>query len=110
MKIFSLHLVAFVRRPLVVPMLSHHFRVFYRHMTRGEHLAYCISYALIRARKVVRGLGLSLSKEEREAVADAAVDFASMAIRGSWARNCLRRASFIRRRRVIETAPAYTSG
>jgi hypothetical protein len=74
MKIFSLHLVAFVRRPLVLPMLSHHFRVFYRHMTRGEHLAYCISYALIRARKVVRGLGLSLSKEERGAVADAAVD------------------------------------
>ena len=42
--------------------------------TRGEYLAHCISYALIRARKVVRGLGLTLSKEEREAVADAAVD------------------------------------
>jgi hypothetical protein len=42
--------------------------------TRGEHLAHCISYALIRARKVVRGLSLTLSKEEREAVADAAVN------------------------------------
>ena len=40
--------------------------------TRGEHLAHCISYALIRARKVVRGLGLTLSKDEREA--DAAVE------------------------------------
>ena len=31
-------------------------------------------YALIRARKVVRGLGLSLTKDERKAVAKAAVD------------------------------------
>jgi hypothetical protein len=43
-------------------------------MTRGEHLAHCISYALIRARRVVRGLSLTLSKEERSAVARAAVD------------------------------------
>jgi hypothetical protein len=43
-------------------------------MTRGDLLAHCISYALIRARRVVRGLSLTLSKEEREAVADAAVD------------------------------------
>jgi hypothetical protein len=43
-------------------------------MTRGEHLAHCISYALIRARKVVRGLSLTLSKDEREAVARAAVE------------------------------------
>jgi len=42
--------------------------------TRGEHLVHCISYALIRARKVVRGLSLSLSKDERKAVAQAAVD------------------------------------
>jgi len=43
-------------------------------MTRGEHLAHCISYALIRARKVVRGLSLTLSKDEREAGARAAVE------------------------------------
>ena len=43
-------------------------------MTRGEHLAHCISYALIRARKVVRGLSLTLSKDERKAVARAAVE------------------------------------
>ena len=43
-------------------------------MTRGQHLAHCISYALIQARKVVRGLGLSLTKDERSAVARAAVD------------------------------------
>jgi hypothetical protein len=43
-------------------------------MTRGEHLAHCISFALIRARKIVRGLSLSLSKDERKAVAKAAVD------------------------------------
>jgi hypothetical protein len=53
----------------LVPYLFLH-----RPMTRGEHLAHCISYALIRARKVVRGLGLTLSKEERKAVAQAAVD------------------------------------
>jgi hypothetical protein len=43
-------------------------------MIRGEHLAHCISYALIRARKVVRGLSLTLSKDERKAVARAAVE------------------------------------
>jgi hypothetical protein len=44
-------------------------------MTRGgELLGHCISYALIRARKVVRGLSLTLSKDERSAVAKAAVD------------------------------------
>ena len=43
-------------------------------MTRGEHLVHSISYALIRAKKVVRGLHLSLSKDERKAVAQRAVD------------------------------------
>jgi len=43
-------------------------------VTRGEHLVHSIGYALIRARKVVRGLSLSLSKDERQAVAQAAVD------------------------------------
>jgi hypothetical protein len=43
-------------------------------MTRGEHLAHCISYALIRARKVVRGLSLTLSKDEPTAVAQRAVE------------------------------------
>jgi hypothetical protein len=42
--------------------------------TRGEHLAHCISYALMRARKVVRGLSLSLTKDERKAIAQAAVN------------------------------------
>ena len=42
--------------------------------TRGDHLVHCISYALIRARKVVRGLSLSLTKDDRKAVAQAAVD------------------------------------
>jgi hypothetical protein len=42
--------------------------------TRADHLVHCISFALIRARKVVRGLSLSLSKDERKAVAQAAVD------------------------------------
>jgi hypothetical protein len=46
----------------------------HRQVTRGEHLAHCISYALIRARRVVRGLSLTLSKDERSAVARAAVD------------------------------------
>ena len=43
-------------------------------MTRGDLLTHCISYALIRARKVVRGLSQSLTKSERQAVAEAAVD------------------------------------
>jgi len=36
--------------------------------------AYAISFALIRARKVVRGLRQGLTPEEREAVADRAVE------------------------------------
>jgi hypothetical protein len=43
-------------------------------MTRGELLKHSISYALIPARKVIRGLSLTLSKEERQAVAQRAVD------------------------------------
>jgi hypothetical protein len=35
---------------------------------------FSISYALIRARKVVRGLGVILTKDERKAVAKAAVN------------------------------------
>jgi len=42
--------------------------------TRGELLVHSISYALIRARKVIRGLSLGLTHEERQAVASAAVD------------------------------------
>jgi len=74
--------------------------------TRGEHLAHCISYALIRARKVVRGLSLTLSKEEREAVADAAVNELRQQTLGSLTRKCLNRTrpSFTRRLRIIETA------
>jgi hypothetical protein len=43
-------------------------------MTRGDFLKHSISYALIRARKVVRGLSLGLTHDERQAVAQAAVD------------------------------------
>ncbi len=43
-------------------------------MTRGELLKHSISYALIRARKVVKGLSLTLSKDERSAVAQRAVE------------------------------------
>jgi hypothetical protein len=43
-------------------------------MTRGDHLRHCISYALIRARKIVKGLSQSLTQDERSAVAQRAVD------------------------------------
>jgi hypothetical protein len=43
-------------------------------MTRGELLAHCISYALIRARKIVRGLSHGLTEDERWAVAERTVD------------------------------------
>ncbi len=39
-------------------------------MTRGDVLRYAIAYALIRARKVVRGLTQGLSEAERHAVAE----------------------------------------
>jgi hypothetical protein len=42
--------------------------------TRGDALRFAIAYALIRARKVVRGLRQGLSEDERFAVADSAVD------------------------------------
>jgi hypothetical protein len=45
-----------------------------RGMTRGDLLAHSISFALIRARKIVKGLSLSLTQDERQAVAQRAVD------------------------------------
>ena len=39
-------------------------------MTRGDVLRYAVAFALIRARKIVRGLKDGLSDEERFAVAD----------------------------------------
>lgn len=39
-------------------------------MTRGDVLRYAIAYALLRARKIVRGLKQGLTEEERHAVAD----------------------------------------
>jgi hypothetical protein len=42
--------------------------------TRGESLAFAISFALIRACKVVRGLRQGLTEDERLAVADDAVE------------------------------------
>jgi hypothetical protein len=43
-------------------------------MTRGDLLTHSISYALIRARKVVKGLSLGLTQDERQAVAQRAVE------------------------------------
>src|SRR5882724_11977475 len=43
-------------------------------MTRGEHLAHSISFALSKARKVVRGLWKGLTEEERWNVACRTVD------------------------------------
>ena len=39
-------------------------------MIRGDVLRYAIAYALLRARKIVRGLKQGLTEEERFAVAD----------------------------------------
>ena len=36
-----------------------------QNMTRGEHLAHSISFALSKAQKVVRGLWLGLTDKER---------------------------------------------
>jgi hypothetical protein len=41
--------------------------------TRGDVLAGAISFALIRARKVVRGLSQGLTEEDRRAVAESTV-------------------------------------
>jgi hypothetical protein len=43
-------------------------------MTRGDLLTHSISYALIRAKKIVRGLSYGLTEDERWAVAKATVD------------------------------------
>ena len=39
-------------------------------MTRGDVLRYAIAYALMRARRIVRGLKEGLTEDERYAVAD----------------------------------------
>jgi hypothetical protein len=39
-------------------------------MTRGEVVRYALTYALMRSRKIVRGLKQGLTEEERYAVAD----------------------------------------
>ena len=43
-------------------------------LTRGEMLAFAISFALRRAKKIVRGLSRGLTEEERHAVADRTVE------------------------------------
>jgi hypothetical protein len=43
-------------------------------MTRREILRYAIAYALMRARKIVRGLKDGLTEEDRYAVADQVVE------------------------------------
>jgi hypothetical protein len=42
-------------------------------MTRGDLLRYAIAFALMRARKIVRGLKEGLTEDERYAVADQVV-------------------------------------
>ena len=42
-------------------------------MTRGDLLRYAVAFALIRARKIVRGLKEGLTEAERYAVADQVV-------------------------------------
>jgi hypothetical protein len=42
--------------------------------TRGDALRFAIAFALMQARKAVRGLKQALTKQERFAVADRAVD------------------------------------
>jgi hypothetical protein len=42
-------------------------------MTRGDVLRYAIAFALMRARKIVRGLKEGLTEAERYAVADQVV-------------------------------------
>jgi hypothetical protein len=42
-------------------------------MTRGDLLRYAVAFALIRARKIVRGLKAGLTEAERYAVADQVV-------------------------------------
>jgi hypothetical protein len=39
-------------------------------MTRGDVLKYAIAFALMRARKIVRGLKQGLTEDERHAIAD----------------------------------------
>jgi hypothetical protein len=43
-------------------------------MTRGDVLRYAITYALIRARKIIRGLKQGLTEDERYAVADHVIE------------------------------------
>jgi hypothetical protein len=43
-------------------------------MTKGEVLRYALAFALRRSRKIVRGLKVGLSEDERYAVADHVVD------------------------------------
>jgi pyruvoyl-dependent arginine decarboxylase (PvlArgDC) len=43
-------------------------------MTRGEHLAHSISFALSKARKVMRGLWFGLAEKERWDVASKTVE------------------------------------
>jgi hypothetical protein len=43
-------------------------------MTRGEHLKYCIAFALGGASTIVRGMWRTLTDQERMAVANRAVD------------------------------------
>jgi hypothetical protein len=57
--------------------------------TRGELLSSCISFALIGAVKVIRGLRHGITDQERHEVADAAVSISrNTATRGNSMKNC----------------------
>ena len=74
-------------------------------MTRGDLLRYAIAYALIRARKVVRGLKHGLTEEERYAVADHSYRSSNgTAILGNCRKKRSQRAA---PRRSPHTVPAY---
>jgi hypothetical protein len=56
------------------PVYSHENKRRTQVATRGEVPVHSISFALIRARKTVRGLSSNLTEQERRAVARAVID------------------------------------
>ena len=61
--------------------------------TRGDMLRFAIAFALMRARKLVRGLRQGLSEDERYLIADGAwfTDCGGTAILGTCRESCRRR-------------------
>ena len=54
------------------------------YMTRGDVLRYAIAYALMRVRKIICGLKVGLTEEERYAVADHVVRQLKEQRAGGW--------------------------